>query len=74
MTASGFGVKFAGGIVIFGERLALGFVRKGRNKRVSVLRTRTAVTRPPPYHGDKMSRLAPPPELIECHSSCGIKS
>ena len=27
-----------------------------------------------PYHGDKLSRLAPPSELNEHPSSCGIRS
>jgi hypothetical protein len=32
------------------------------------------LTRHSPYRGDKLSRLAPPPELIQYHSFCGIKS
>jgi hypothetical protein len=32
------------------------------------------MTRPPTYRGDKLSRLPPPSELIECHSSCGIRN
>jgi hypothetical protein len=34
----------------------------------------TPLTRHSPYHRDKLSRLAPPPELIERHSTCGIRS
>jgi hypothetical protein len=32
------------------------------------------MTRHSPYHGDNMSRLAPPSELSERHSSCEIRS
>src|SRR5262245_32277438 len=31
------------------------------------------MTRHPHYHGDKLSRLAPPSELIECRSPCRIR-
>jgi hypothetical protein len=32
----------------------------------------TPLTHHSSYQGDKLSRLALPPELVECHSSCGI--
>src|SRR5262245_11235146 len=38
------------------------------------LSPRYHMTRHSHYYGDKLSHLAPPPELNWCHLSCGIRS
>jgi len=39
---------------------------------IEPLISRHHLTRHPTYHRDKLSRLAPPSELSERHSPCGI--
>jgi hypothetical protein len=36
--------------------------------------SQTPLTRHPPYHSDKLSRLALPSESVERHSPCGIRN
>src|SRR5215467_6818162 len=54
----------------------LGMQQGSMPKRQSMRRpanSPTPLTRHSHYHGDKLSRVALPSELVECHCSCGIK-
>jgi len=53
---------------------AYGFLWLGERRVLRHANSLAPLTRHRPDHGDKLSRLAPPSELIDRHFPCGIKS